>query len=352
MTETSPATTAQAANGGQLPEQILRQDRVHAPGEDRRWRESYYFSFFDPRHGIGGFSSLGKRAATGHSGSINVLWGPDRPSLVASEFDTFGQLDDDHLVAGMSYRSDQPFGDWRLGFSGQLNHGGSQIECDEAALGPVSKSRADSVDVSYDLTFTPTHPPYIYAERSEWSELFTGHIDEVGLVRGTVTVDGEVMEIEGRGGKDHSWGVRNWFAPLEWRWIDLVSADGPEIAMWRASFSPDVWVGDGAVFTGEPTLGPERAITGYTESVTTTHRTREPGKPLPTGLHAELHTEAGSHELHGQVVRVLPVVFTRRPDGRLERAWNDRALLSTTVDGAPGWANVEFALPVTEPTTP
>lgn len=313
-------------------------DRVHPPGADRRWRESYYFSFFDTSHGIGGFSSIGKRAASGHSGSINVLWGPDRPSLLASEFDTFTTLDDHHLVAGLSYASEKPFGTWRLGFDGQLNDGGSDLEPDDAAFGPVAESKADSVDVSYDLTFTPSHPPYIYAERSEWSELFTGHIDEVGVVRGTVTVDGEVLEIDGRGGKDHSWGVRNWFAPREWRWIDLVSDAGPEIALWRADFGSGEWIGDGAVFTdASPT------ITGYTETVTTTDRIGEPGKPLPTGMRARIDTADGSHELVGEVVRVLPVLFTRTCDGRLERAWNDRALLRTTVDGVPGFANVEFA---------
>lgn len=323
-----------------LSAEILRHDRVHPPGEDRRWRESYYFSFYDTRHGIGGFSSIGKRVATGHSGSVNVLWGPDRHSLVASEYDHFDQLTDDHLVAGMSYSSAEPFGDWRLQFSGRLNDGGNGVECDHAALGPVADSRADSVEVSYDLTFTPTHPPYVYAENPAWSELFTGHVDEVGLVTGTITIDGERLEINGRGGKDHSWGVRNWFAPDDWRWIDLVSDTGPEIAMWRADLGG--WVGDGAVFT-EPTTGPERAIVGYSETVTTMARPGEPGKPLPTGMTADITTGAGTHHLEGTVVRVLPVLFSRRRDGVLQRSWNDRSLLSTTVDGAPGWANVEFA---------
>lgn len=313
-------------------------DRIHVPGSDRRWRESYYFSFYDAHHGIGGFSSIGKRAASGHSGSINVLWGPDRRSLLASEYDTFTTLSDDHLVAGLSYACDEPFGQWRLGFSGQLNDGGSAVQPDEAAFGPVAESKADQVDVSYDLTFTPSHPPYVYAQRPEWSELFTGHVDEVGLVRGTVTVGGETLQIDGRGGKDHSWGVRNWFAPREWRWIDLVSPGGPEIAMWRADFGSGEWVGDGAVFADE-----QPTITGYTETVTTTERAGEPAKPRPTGMTARIDTASGSHELVGEVARVLPVLFTRRRDGRLERAWNDRALLRTTVDGVPGVANVEFA---------
>jgi hypothetical protein len=307
-------------------------DRVHPPGSDRRWRESYYFSFFDARHGIGGFSSIGKRAASGHSGSINVLWGPDRPSLLASEYDTFTTLDDDHLVAGLRYTSDEPFGPWRLTFDGQLNDGGSGVEPDVAAFGPVADSKADSVDVSYDLTFTPTHPPYIYRENVAWSELFTGHVDEVGTVRGSVTIAGETIDIDGRGGKDHSWGVRNWFAPTEWRWIDLVSETGPEIAMWRADL--DGWVGDGAVFTDA-----DPVITGYTDTVTTVERPGEPGKPLPTGFRGRIDTASGSHVVEGEVVRVLPVLFARQG----ARAWNDRALLRTTVDGAPGWANVEFA---------
>lgn len=314
-------------------------DRIHPPGPDRRWRESYYFSFYDARHGIGGFSSIGKRAASGHSGSINVLWGPDRPSLLASEYDTFTVLDDHHLVAGLSYASEEPFGPWRLRFDGRLNDGGSGVEPDEAAFGPAD---GDAVPVSYDLTFTPAHPPYVYAERPEWAELFTGHVDEVGLVRGTVTVGGQTLEIDGRGGKDHSWGVRNWFAPSQWRWIDLVSDGGPEIAMWRAEFGADGWVGDGAVFAGTG-----HGITSYTETVTSADRPAEPGKPLPTGFTARIGTAAGEHELAGEVVRVLPVLFTRRVDGRVERAWNDRALVRTTVDGFPGIANVEFARTVT-----
>ncbi|MBN9109158.1 MAG: hypothetical protein J0I34_10265 [Pseudonocardia sp.] len=338
--------TVTAYSPADLPADVAQHDLVHPAGDDRRWRESYYFSFYDTRHGIGGFSSIGRRVATGHSGSVNVLWGPDRHSLVASEWDSFDKLENHTHVAGMTYSSQQPFGDWRLEFDGKLNDGGDGVECDHAALGPVAKSAADSVDVSYDLTFTPTHPPYVYREDSRWSELFTGHVDEVGLVTGTITIDGTTIEIDGRGGKDHSWGVRNWFAPDDWRWIDLVSDTGPEVAMWRADLGG--WIGDGAVFT-DPAAGDERAIVGYTETVRTAPRPDVPGKPIPTGLSAEITTGSGVHQLEGTVVRVLPVLFDRRSDGTLQRSWNDRSLLSTKVDGHPGWANVEFAGRVENP---
>ena len=52
-----------------VPDALLDEDRMHHPGADRRWRESYYFSFFDPVHRIGGFSfdreARGQAAGTG-----------------------------------------------------------------------------------------------------------------------------------------------------------------------------------------------------------------------------------------------------------------------------------------------
>lgn len=309
----------------------MTDDRVHPPGADRRWRESYYFSFFDSRHRIGGFSSIGKRAATGHSGSINVLWGPERESLVASEFDKFDVLDDNHDVAGLTYLGREPFGVWEVAFEGRLNAGGSGIECSRDALGPAG---ANTVPVRYELTFTPTAPPYTYVQRPEWSELFTGHVDEVATVRGTLTIGDETYEIDGRGGKDHSWGVRNWFAPMAWRWFDLVSDTGPQLTLWRAAFQKDDWVSDGAVFTDEM-----HALTGYVETLSTVEVPGRP-KPLPKTLRAELTAGGVTHGLTGEVRRVLPVLFTKGDTV----SWNDRALVECTFDdGSTGWANVEFA---------
>lgn len=330
------------------------EDLVHPPGEDRRWRESYYFSFFDPVRRIGGFSSVGKRAATGHSGSINVIWGPERQSLVASEFDTFEALDDNHDVAGLRYRAREPFGVWEVSFDGKLNAGGSGVECDRAALGPAGQGGAGAGDagagagpgtvpVHYELTFTPSHPPYLYRARPEWSELFTGHVDEVCTVRGTLTVGEETIEINGRGGKDHSWGVRNWFAPVAWRWFDLVAAAGPdpagprapELTMWRGAFSPGEWISDGAVFSGGAAIPLER----YAETVTTLDVPGRP-KPLPSTVRAELTAGGHDYGFTGQVRRVLPVLFTKND----RVSWNDRALVECTFnDGTLAWANVEFA---------
>lgn len=316
-----------------IPE--LEHDRVHEPRDDPRWRESYYFSFFDWDSGIGGFTSIGKRPAKGHAGSINCIWGPGIPTLVASEYGGIEGHADDHVVAGLRYGGNEPFGPWKLSFEGLLNDGGSGVECDYGALGPTARSAARKAFVRYVLTFTPTYEPYLYEQREEWRDLFDGHIDEVGTVEGELEVDDQLIRIRGRGAKDHSWGVRDWFKPAAWRWMDVLSLEGPELALWRARFNGE-WVEDGAVYVPRDVAG----LTSYAERIAHAERER---KPLPTAI--EFEAEAGGERLaaRGEVIRVVPIFFGRDVDGDRETSWNDRALVRfETETGAVAWANVEF----------
>lgn len=325
-----------------MPIPQLEHDRIHQPRDDPRWRESYYFSFFDWEAGIGGFSSIGKRPAKGHAGSINCLWGPGVRTLVASEYGGVEGHTDDHIVAGLRYSSAESFGSWNLDFDGQLNDGGSGVECDHRALGSTGRSPAPKASVRYRLTFTPAYEPYLYEEREEWRNLFDGHVDEIGLVEGELEIDGERRTIRGRAAKDHSWGVRDWFKPAAWRWMDVLAPDGAEVALWRARFDGD-WVEDGALYCA----GGVEKITSYRERIDHGDRER---KPLPTAI--EFEAEAGGQRLaaRGEVVRVVPIFFGRDVDGRRETSWNDRALVRCeTGAGAPAWANVEFESLLDEP---
>jgi len=314
----------------------LGDDTVHEPGDDRRWRESYYFTFYDPARGLGGFSSIGKRPGSGHTGFVNCLWGPDMPTLLANGYGQRGDHDDVFDVAGLGYRRHEPHGRWDLRFDGALNDGGSEIECDPAALATTESSPLATVPVAYDLEFVPTHPSYLYAQRPEWSELFTGHVDQVGRVRGVVRIDGTEVEVDGLAAKDHSWGVRNWFAPRAWRWIDLVFSGAPPVSLWRASFDGETWVADGGVYRDDRPV----PMSAFSESIRTQPRA---GKPLPAGIDFTVETAHDRVAVHGEVVRVVPVTFTRDVDGVRQTSWNDRALVRCTTDGgATGWANIEF----------
>lgn len=45
------------------------------------------------------------------------------------------------------------------------------------------------------------------------------HYNHVIHTTGTVRVGGDEWTVDGRGGKDHSWGPRNWHAKLHYRWL-------------------------------------------------------------------------------------------------------------------------------------
>lgn len=323
----------------EFDEEMLANDGYHEPGVDARWRESYYFSFFDSRHRIGGFTSIGKRPAKGHAGSINALWGPELPTLVASEFDNFSEHDDTYLVQGLRYAGESLFGSYRLTFSGVLNDGGTGVECDAEALGATSRSSAPKVDVTYDLRFTPTYPPYVYAPRQEWHNLFSGHVDELGTVEGELVIQGRRYDIIGRAAKDHSWGVRDWFKPAAWRWIDLVSEDAQsELALWRTTFDGSLWLQDGALYTD----GAASSLTCYTEEVETEPRDGDKRRPRAIRLSAQ-GGDVGIDATE-RVARVVPVFFSQTINEAEVVSWNDRALVECTIgNGATGWANIEFA---------
>ncbi|MBI4766076.1 MAG: hypothetical protein HY787_16005 [Deltaproteobacteria bacterium] len=57
-------------------------ERMHLPGEDRDWSESYYFNFVDPDKKIGLFTRMGFRINDGWADGLHVLF------LVFSQFRT------------------------------------------------------------------------------------------------------------------------------------------------------------------------------------------------------------------------------------------------------------------------
>ncbi|MGH2761312.1 MAG: DUF7065 domain-containing protein [Thermoleophilaceae bacterium] len=319
-----------------------RHDLVHTPDPGReRWRESYYFSFYDFRLGLGGYSSIGYRPSKGYSGSVNLLWGPDRATLVASERGSRTAHDDDHEVAGMTYRAHEPFGNWSWGFAGQLNDGGSAVDCDLEAIKGATESERPSVAVDYDLVFAPDQPLYMYAENPEWDGLFDGHLDEVGRVTGSVRIDGETYEIDGRGSKDHSWGVRDWARPKGWRWIDILFEEGPEVTLWRATFDGARWLQDGAIYAD----GAADPVTSFEEAIGYASR---PPADRPATWDFSIGSEHHDLRGHAEILRCVPLRFPiRDAEGNQAIMWNDRTNFRCELaDGRVGIGSAEFQIRV------
>ena len=106
-----------------------------------------------------------------------------------------------------------------------------------------------------DVTWTTDGVPYHYD--------LTTRYEIPCLVRGTVTVDGETFTVDGQGQRDHSWGVRDWWA-FGWCWCSLRLDDGTRVhlADIRMNIGVPVFFGyiqkHGAGLSRHGTLGDRR----------------------------------------------------------------------------------------------
>jgi hypothetical protein len=71
-----------------------------------------------------------------------------------------------------------------------------------------------------DLTWTTDGSPYHYD--------LTTRYEIPCLVTGSVTIDGETLVVDGQGQRDHSWGVRDWWA-FGWCWSSARLDDGTRV---------------------------------------------------------------------------------------------------------------------------
>jgi len=315
-----------------------RDDLVHTPDPNReRWRESYYFCFYDFRHNIGGFQGPGYRPMKGYSGALQALWGLEVPTLVSTEKGRYKDHDAVHPVGGLRFEIRRPGTEWNLRFDGRLNDAGTDPAVAVEAVSAAGAWDGPTEDVSYDLTFIRDQPAYMYRPDPRWDGLFDRHVDEVGTVTGTLRIGEREYEIDGRGAKDHSWGVRDWGRPKGWRWVDMSFQDGPELTVWRATFDGTTWLDDGAIYAD----GEADPITSFAERLSFAPRARA---DRPDRW--EFDIRSAKHTIRGraEIVRAVPLLFGfRDSEGNRGMLWNDKTVYRCeTDDGRVGYGTIEF----------
>jgi hypothetical protein len=195
-------------------------DYLHPAGVESNWNESRYVDFHDPVSGVGGWFRIGMRPNEGHAEMSACVTLPD--GRCAFYFKR-AQIDANGLVAGGQewlvgdpyrrtiVRYDGPlaiFDDpWMLSdpksafASAAQESAAVELQVDTDGLGAVMGSDQAHID----RIFLPG--------QADW------HYQHLCRVRGTVRVGGETFRIDGVGGKDHSWGPRNWLAKIYLRWL-------------------------------------------------------------------------------------------------------------------------------------
>jgi hypothetical protein len=287
----------------------------HDATDEAFWNESWYFDFADLDEGVGGWIRLGLYPNQQTAWVNALLCGPDMPTVAINDFEA--ALPDDPAAVRtddfeLTLTATDPLRTYRVQVRGR-----GHAHDDPAAL--LRGEAGRPVEVTMDLAWATAGTPYQYR--------ITPRYEIPCTVSGTFTVDGRVVSVhEVPAQRDHSWGVRDWWA-MDWVWSALHLDDGTHL------HGVDIRI------PGAPPIG-----IGYVQ---------QPGQPLRELQAVTARETFGDNDLplataitYGEVTATVeirghaPVLLTA-PDGRIShfpRAWAK----VTTDDGRTGVGWVEW----------
>ena len=192
---------------------------THAIGAASNWNESRYIDFWDARSQLGGWFRIGNRPNEKHaemSACINLPNGKcafmfSRPTISGNELE----------AAGQRWQIDSPWDVTRVSYHGEMI-----VMEDPWMLTDPKKAFKESprVQAAIDLT---THAQGLGSvmgfDQDHIDRIFLPgqadfHYQHLIRTQGRVRIGTQEFEVNGRGGKDHSWGPRNWHAKIYLRW--------------------------------------------------------------------------------------------------------------------------------------
>jgi hypothetical protein len=270
----------------------------HDATDEALWNESWYFDFADAAQGVGGWIRLGLYPNQQTAWVNALLCGPDIPTVAINDFEA--ALPDDPAAVRtddfeLTLTATDPLRTYRVQMRGR-----GQAYDDPAALLRAEAGRP--VEVTMDLVWATAGTPYQYR--------ITPRYEIPCTVSGTFTVDGQVVSVhEVPAQRDHSWGVRDWWA-MDWVWSALHLDDGTHLhgVDIRIPGAPPIGIG----YVQQPGQ-PLREL----QAVTARETFGDNDLPLTTAItYGDL---TATIEIHGHA----PVLLTA-PDGRIThfpRAW-------------------------------
>jgi hypothetical protein len=218
----------------------------HLPGTDALWGESWYHDFAASDGSYGGYLRLGLYPNQGIAWYWVYLVRQGRPLVLIREHAVPGPT---VMEGPIEVASDRVSGTWTpedpLRKYRITTQGTGIVLADPADA--FQDEQGPEVAVSLDLTWEGVAAPFPYAA--------TTRFEQSARVSGTVTIGDERLEVSCPGQRDHSWGVRDWWA-FPWVWCSGRLDDG---TWWHTarSVAPKVEIFQtGYVITPDMTLHP------------------------------------------------------------------------------------------------
>ncbi|NMF88587.1 DUF7065 domain-containing protein [Aromatoleum petrolei] len=208
---------------------------VHEKGEQTNWNESRYVDFWDANQRVGGWFRIGNRPNAGWAEMSACITLPDgktafmfeRPKITANTLHSGNQ----------QWEIVQPWVANRVQYRGELMvMDDPWILIDpKRAFETAPRAFADidlvcrSTGLKTVMGFDQDHIDKIFLPGQAGF-----HYQHLARTTGTVRVGEHCWQVAGFGGKDHSWGPRNWHAKIYLRWLIAALDDDNGFMLVRA----------------------------------------------------------------------------------------------------------------------
>jgi hypothetical protein len=262
----------------------------HTPDDAELWNESYYCDFVQAG---GGPSEGGGSSEEGDLSGRSDVWGgwlrlglypnrnvawwtawlvvPNRPGVCCVEYrapvPAANDLTSSSETADVEIEIARPLEEFRLVVP--------RMQCKQFSRpeDAYSDTGWQPIDASLDLTWSTDGEPYHY--------VLTTRYEIPCLVAGSVTIGDHILSVNGQGQRDHSWGVRDWWA-FGWCWSSARLDDGTRVHL------ADIRIPGGPAYFGYvQTPGPDGAALVRTITSLSVHEVLGPAG-LPTSARIEL----------------------------------------------------------------
>ena len=293
----------------------------HGAGTELLWGESWYFDFAALDGSVGGYVRIGHYPNLGAVWYWATLVGPDRPTVIFVDHEvrpTKGPLDLSTTDLVARHHIEAPY-----------RRAAVSLEAQARALDDPVDAYRGRTGVSAPLAF-----------ELEWLTDGDVHFWGPGLdryeipcsVRGRIEVGDETIDFAGRGQRDHSWGVRDWWAN-GWCWAAFGLDDGRRVQL--VTMAGFEWSFGYIQSPGEAA----RAITTAAVSYT----------PGPEGIPTDISIDVDGSTFLIQPLAWSPVQLSHPESGSDQEARFPRALIRVSVPGdgrsASGTGWIEFNQP-------
>jgi hypothetical protein len=207
---------------------------THVPDESSNYNESMYLNGFDLERQVGGWFRLGNRVNEGYAEMTVCLYLPGRRVGFMYQRPQIS-TNDEMRAGGLHIEVIEPFQELRVMYEGDV----CLLDEPLQMANPRQAFRDNPrVACTVDLTMRGISPMYggkaVYDDGTEIpvdpeKSFAKAHYEQHTAVTGVITVGDEVIELDGYGLRDKSWGPRYWQAITWYRWLPIMF--GPDLAM-------------------------------------------------------------------------------------------------------------------------